>query len=204
MFEGQQQKRIAFELINPDSSVYEFEGTSHISENLYIVQSVLKKNSIKISKMVSTFDSLNNELTANLSGWRNNYVLNVGFFNEYLLNGALINLKNNETLVYGLMRVSTYDTICFFCLNKFLLDLKWKKFVHALKEDITGEINPEIRSNDYVQSFANDIEKELGHVYRYYEKEFYQDNNNENGQSTEISNFDYEYESEDYEEHSML
>lgn len=84
--------------------------------------------------------------------------------------------------------------------NKFLVDIKWKKFVHALKEDIIGEINPEIKSNDYFQSFANDMDKELGHVNKYYEKEFYHDHN-ENDQSIEISNLDCEYESEDYEAH---
>ncbi len=101
MIDGQQTKRIAFELTNPDNSTYEFEGTSRVSENFYVVESVLKKDSNQVSKLVSVFDSLNNELTANLSGWRNNYVLNFGLFNEYMANGALVNEKTNETLAYA-------------------------------------------------------------------------------------------------------
>ncbi len=127
------KKRVSMQLIQPDDTQYTFEVNTPSSEpNVYQLETILKKNSVKISRTVSTFDSLNNEIDMKLDGLKNQYSFNFGIFDEFSATGSLVNLTTNRELALVEFNVCEIK-------SELSMSAKWAEFWHAMKNDILGE-----------------------------------------------------------------
>jgi len=90
----------SLELVNPDLDQYTHERIEKRQKNKFIVISTLTKDSQQVSQIISTLDSESNMLDVKLIGLATSrsYQMNLGFFNESIANGYLLNESENKFL----------------------------------------------------------------------------------------------------------
>jgi hypothetical protein len=103
-----EQRRISLQLSNPDESKYSLNVESSVNNrNVHVVESTLSEASRQLAKLVSKFDSTNNnfDVTVNALATGNVYNFNFGLFNETLANVVakkvcFLNYSNNQIIKY--------------------------------------------------------------------------------------------------------
>jgi len=156
-----EQRRISLVFTNPDETVYVYEGQSTTTtDNIYVVNGKLRKNSQILSQIKSSFDSDNNHLVVELTGLSTGktYKLDFGMYNETLANAYLMDVKANQVLGLVSLGVEMHD-------NHYDLVMKsrWNRMWSEIQNEImAGQgMDKKVQKDDAFNSYIGDVYSSL-------------------------------------------